>query len=477
MPDLQFPHKLEPFLTKQKRFKIVIGGRGSGKSTSLADIFLMKMEAEGADVLCLRELQNSIDDSVHKLLKERIDKNELAKRFYITDNKIQSLYTDAVVKYKGAARNSSAIKSAQGFKYSWFEEAQTISQSTLDDLLPTIREEGSELWFSANPKASGDPFSQRFIVPYLKELEKSGYYEDELHLIVVMNWRDNPWFTKELGSQRLWDFDNISRTKYDHIWEGKFNDTIESAIIQPEWFDACIDAHIALGINPSGVEVVAHDPSDQGEDSKGLAYRHGIVIKEVLEKMDGDINSGGDWASDYAISVKSDYFTWDCDGMGVGLNRQFRSQLEPKKISLDMYRGSESPRHPKAVYERIGDKAKTNEETFTNKRAQAYWLLRERMRKTYNAVTKKEYQSPDELVSFSSDIRLLDALRSELCRIPTTPNGAGKIQLMSKQDMKKQGIKSPNLADSVVMAMFFEPQLQRKRIEVVDMPIASPFAR
>lgn len=476
MPDLQFPHKLEPLLTKPKRFKIIIGGRGSGKSTSLADIFLMKMETESADILCLRELQNSIDDSVHKLLKERIDANGLIDRFYFTENKIQSLYTNSVTKYKGASRNSSAIKSAQGFKYSWFEEAQTISQKTLEDLLPTIRNEGSELWFSANPQSSGDPFSQRFIVPYQKEIEANGYYEDDLHMIILLNWRDNPWFPKELNEQRLWDYDNMPRAKYDHIWEGKFNDTIENSIIQPEWFDACIDAHVKLGISPSGVEVVSHDPSDQGEDNKGLAYRHGIVIKDVLEKADGDINVGGDWAADYAISVKADFFTWDCDGMGVGLNRQFASQLEPKKISLNMYRGSESPRRPLEVYEKIGDKNKTNQETFSNKRAQAYWLLRERMRKTYNAVVKGEYQNPDELLSISSDIKLIDALRSELCRIPTVPNGAGKIQLMTKQDMKKIGIKSPNLADSVVMAMFFENKTKTK-VTANPIPIVSMFAQ
>lgn len=476
MPNLSFPSKLKPFLTKKKRFKVLIGGRGSAKSTSIADIMLLKMETEGADILCLRELQNSIDDSVHKLFKSRIDKSNSNNRFYITDNKIVSTVTKAETKYKGAARNPDAIKSAEGFKYSWVEEAQTISEETLEHLLPTIRATDSELWFSANPRSSADPFSKRFIIPYLSDLEANGYYEDDLHMIAVINWRDNPFFPKELEDQRQFDYQNMSRAKYDHIWEGKFNDTVERAIIYPEWFDACVDAHIKLGIEPKGIEVIAHDPSDLGEDAKGLAYRHGIVIKDVLEKTDGDINEGGDWASSYSVNIKPDYFIWDCDGMGVGLNRQFKDQLEIKNIKLIMYKGSNAPRDPKAVFEKVGDKVKTNDEALLNTRAQAYWELRERMRKTYDAVVHGRYENPDDLISISKDIVLINSLRSELCRIPTVENGSGRIQIMTKKEMKKNKIKSPNLADAVAMAMFCRPEI-KKKVDVNIQPIYSPFAR
>lgn len=456
MSTIKLPEKLLPFIEKKKRFKIVIGGRGSGKSTGLGNICLMRMETEDADILCLRELQNSIEDSVHKLLKDSIVKMGIEDRFYSTDSKVQCLENGKGTRYKGAARNSAAIKSAEGFKYSWFEEAQTISQQTLDDLLPTIRAENSELWFSANPKSSNDPFSLRFIAPYLKELERDGFYEDDMHLIIVMNWRDNPWFPKELEDQRNWDYQHMSRAKYDHIWEGAFDDSIENAIIQPDWFDACVDAHIKLGIKTTGVEVIAHDPSDVGPDPKGLAYRHGILIKDVQEMDTGTINEGGDWATDYAIQRRVDAFIWDCDGMGVGINRDVTLTLVPKSIDIQMYKGSESPRHPDDIYETIGEKDKTNADTFLNQRAQGYWELRDRMYKTYLAVVKKEYQNPDELFSIDSNMKALSGLRSELCRIPTKSNGWGKIQIMSKPDMKKLKIASPNMADSVMMAMFYE---------------------
>jgi len=471
MSNIQIPEKLLPLITKKKRFKVIIGGRGSAKSNSAGSIMIMKIETENADVLCLREYQSSIEDSVHKLMTSQVDSLGVRDRFHVTDKKIECIANGKGTRYKGAARNSSAIKSAEGFKYSWFEEAQTISGETLKLLIPTIREEGSELWFSANPGSANDPFSKRFIVPFQDELDKHGYYEDDLHLIIVINWRDNPWFPKELEADRQWDFKNLSRAEYDHIWEGKFYDSVDDAIIQPEWFDACIDSHLKLGITPRGVEVVAHDPSDTGEDPKGLAYRHGILIKDVLDLDKGDINEGGDWAIDYAASNKVDAFIWDCDGMGVGLNRQIDQALAPKGITIEMYKGSQSPRNPKAVYETIGDKIKTNEETFLNQRAQGYWELRERMRKTYLAVEKGEYQNPDDLLSINSGIENISALRSELCRIPKKPNGAGKIQLMSKPDMKKLKIKSPNMADSVMMAMFYQPQPMKKQIKANPIPM------
>ena len=473
MSSFEIPEKLLPLLEKKKRFKIIIGGRGSAKSTSIAKIMIMKTETEAADILCMREYQSSIEDSVHKLMTEQIDKLGVGDRFYITDKKVECISNGKGTRYKGAARNSSAIKSAEGYKYSWFEEAQTVSDQTLKLLIPTIREEDSELWFSANPGSANDAFSKRFIVPFLDSLEKDGYYEDHLHLIVVMNWRDNPWFPKELESDRQWDYENLSRAEYDHIWEGKFYDSIDDAIIQPEWFDACIDAHIKLNIKPQGVEVVAHDPADTGEDAKGLAYRHGILIKDVLDKDDGTINDGGDWAIDYTIQHNADAFIWDCDGMGVGLNRQVEQGLTPKNVKVEMYKGSMSPRHPKKTYEVIGGRPKTNDETFTNQRAQGYWELRERMRRTYLAVEKGEYQDPDSLCSLSSDIKNLSALRSELCRIPKVYNGAGKIQLMRKEDMKKKGIKSPNMADSVMMAMFYEPQIKDEVITRAPIPSSS----
>ncbi len=456
MPKIQLPAKIYPILTTTARIIVLVGGRGSGKSESTGRVLVMKAQTESADVLCGREYQNSIEDSVHKLIKTLIVKTK-APGFSVTDKKIDCS-SGGGFRFKGFARNSEAVKSAQDFKYSWVEEAQSLSQQSIDDLLPTIRATGSKLLFTANPQSSGDPFSKRFIVPYHAELLSQGFYQDEMHLIILVNWRDNPWFPKELELQRQWDFVHLSRAKYDHIWEGAFNDSVEDALIQAEWFDACVDAHVKLGIEPRGMLMAAHDPSDEGPDSKGYAMRHGSVVMRVEERDTGNINEGCDWALGMALEDNVDTFTWDCDGMGVGLSRQVSLALDGKAIRVSMFRGSNAVDYPERIFDArdgkpIADR-KTNKEALKNKRAQYYGELRRRVMLTYDAVVKGIYADPDDILSFSSTIPLLQKLRSELCRMPIKPNANGMFELYTKEVMKKRfKIDSPNLGDSVMMLM------------------------
>lgn len=461
MPTIQFPQKFERVLTSLKRFIVIIGGRGSAKSESMGRFATMKVQIEECDFLCGREFQSSIDDSVHKLLKGLIEDTLELEGFRVLEQKIECL-TGGGMRFKGFARNSSAVKSAQGFKYSWIEEAQTLSKESIQDLTPTIRAAGSQLFFTANPKSSGDPFSKRFIVPYLKELIRDGFYEDDLHLIIVMNWRDNPWHG-ELEAERVWDKANLPRAEYDHIWEGAFSDHVENSIIPAEWFDAAIDAHLKLGFKPKGEKVVAHDPSDKGPDDKGLAMRHGSVFLHVEAKAGLDVNEGADWAVDYAIEEQADIYVWDCDGLGASLRRQTLKSIKGKKMKHVEFRGGKGVDQPTTKYQKVDShsntKAKTNEQTFKNRRAQYYWMLRDRFYKTYEAVVKGVYHDPDELISLSSDITNMAALRAEVCRIPRKPNGAGLIQIMSKEEMARQkpAIASPNMADSMMMTLATPP--------------------
>jgi phage terminase large subunit len=203
--------------------------------------------------------------------------------------------------------------------------------------------------------------------------------------------------------------------------------------------------------------VAAHDPSDEGGDAKGYALRHGSVILDVAENETGDVNEGCDWAIDRAISAGADWYAWDCDGLGISLKRQTLAAFDGKKIETVMFKGSEAPDDKDAIYEAAsGESAntgKTNRQVFRNKRAQYYWRLRDRFYKTFQAVTKGVYIDPDELISLSSDIDCLDQLRAEVCRVPKKPNPNGLIQIMSKADMVKMEIGSPNMADSLMMSM------------------------
>ena len=438
MPDIDIPEKLKRILTTKARLIVVIGGRSSAKSETLGRVLLMKCQTEQADVLCGREFQNSIDDSVHKLLKSLINKIPIPG-FNVTDKKIDCV-TGGNIRFKGFSRNPDTVKSAQDFKYSWIEEAQSLSQDSIDALLPTIRAADSKLFFTANPMSSADPFSKRFIVPFQNEIRQNGYYEDDMHLIIMINWRDNPWHG-ELESQRLWDYNNLPRAKYDWIWEGTFNDSVEDPLILAEWFDSCIDAHKKLGFELRGIRFSSHDPSDVGPDDKGFAFRHGSVLMDLQEKIDGDVNEGCDWATGLAINHNSDAFTWDCDGLGVTLNRQITQAFEGKHTIISQFKGSEGVDFSNNIFEPANKAMVQNQklikDAIKNKRAQYYLWFRNCCRSTYEAING-EYRNPDNLLSFDSSIKLLPKLRSEVCRMPIKPNNRGLFELYTKQEMQIQ---------------------------------------
>jgi phage terminase large subunit len=453
---VKVPEKLERLLTTKKRFKIAFGGRSGAKSNTFGDIFAARAKDYGDKTMCLRELQNSIDDSVHALLKTEIDRLGF-DNFDITNNAIR-LNSEDVFKFKGLARNPDAVKSMFGFKFGWGEEAQALSEESLRMLTPTIREKDSELWFSLNPGSSEDAFSRRFLEPFYSELLANGFYEDDLHLIVWINYEDNPWHSKELEQERKWDKKNLSRNLYDHIWHGHYNDEVENALIVAEWFDACIDAHTKIGFQAIGAKYASHDPSDLGPDSKGYAMRHGSVITHIEEKIDGTANEGARWACDLAISHGVDHFTWDGDGLGSPLREQIAKSFRGKATKVDMFRGSESPDNAGGLFD-SGDKHPIGgvllvKDAVKNKRAQYYAELRRRVYNTYRAVEHNEYCDPDDMISFSSSITVLNKVRSEICRLPIKPNGNGKIELYTKDVMKQRfKLNSPNLGDSIMMLM------------------------
>jgi len=472
MKPIEYAPKLSILGEKDKRLKIIVGGRGSTKSTFVADWVLSRM-ASGQLWCCGREYQNTIEESVHRLLLDEVERLELPG--FSSDK--AHIYHESGGRnfYRGLSRNPSGLKSSlTGVHGLWIEEGETLSDDTLRQLSASLRLSAvdieksmagedvlmPEIWITMNRGSSKDPVAQKWLRRAEKELARTGIYEDDFMLIVQINWDEVPrrWFVASgLEQERADDEKNLTQAAYDHKWGGGYNDTVENAIIQPEWFDACIDAHKKLGFEPRGIEVVSHDPSDNGADAKGLAYRHGVVFLDVQEWESGDINAGADKAIAYAQRKKPDVFIWDGDGMGAGIRRQITQALGGKRIEIAEFRGSAEPDSPDDPYipatKKSEDEPKTNKQTFKNKRAQYYWELRDRIYATYLAIRKGKYSDPDELISFSSEIESIDLLRAEICRIPLKPNTLGLIQIMSKQDMKQLKIESPNMADSVMMAL------------------------
>lgn len=455
-PAVKLPLKIEPALIKPKPIKLIKGGRGSAKSESVAAILTSRVKDKESKLGCFREYQNSISDSVHSLISKKISESGFLG-FDVQDAKIVH-DKGGSVKYRGLARNPEGMKSMDGFDDFWGEEAQTFSAKSIDLMEPTLRKDGGEIWYTLNPGSSADPISQEHLMPYQDALLKHGFYEDENIMIIEMNYSDNPWFPENLEKKRVKNKQAWPSAKYEHVWEGAFNDDVEDALIDADWFDACVDAHKKLGFVGKGAIFAAHDPSDLGPDDKGLAIRHGSVVMHVFDKEDGNVNEGCDWATGLAIKHNCDHFTWDGDGMGVALGRQIANTFSGKKVTVTMFRGSEGPDYPDAAYSHTEDHAifgqKTNKDSFKNKRAQYYQELRDRCYRTYEAVVLGKYHDPDTLISFDSSIPLIAKLRSEVCRMPVKPNANGLIQLYTKEEMKaKFNLPSPNLADSVMMLM------------------------
>jgi len=454
---IKIPKKLEPFVTKQKRFKVAFGGRGAAKSVSFASILAEQAANQHLKIGCFREYQNSIEESVYSLLLSQIADLQIPGYSSI-QNKIDHS-AGGCFRFRGLSRNPDAVKSMFGFRKFWVEEGQSLSKSSLDILTPTVREDNSEIWISANLMSSADPLSQRFIEPFRASLDRDGYYEDDLHLVVKINWRDNPWFPAVLNQERLFDYHNKPRNEYEHIWEGEYNDQVEGSIILPEWFEAAIDAHKRLGFRAIGRKIAVFDPSDQG-DPKGFVERHGSVITRAEQYEQGDCNDGVEWALGEAISDQVDLFVWDCDGLGVALKNKVSSHLAGKRIDWSMFKGSEGVHLPHEIYgggDR-GDqnKHRTNEQVFKNRRAQFYGALRDRFYNTWRAVERQEYVDPELMISISSEVKHLNKFKSEVCRIPKKNNPNGLFQIMDKKTMMSApfNLPSPNISDSAMMSLF-----------------------
>lgn len=204
---IEFAPKFQ-FLFKPLRYKSFRGGRGSGKSLSVARALIIKAYQEPLRILCCREVQNTIKDSVHKLLSDQIEELGLKKYFEITQTSIRGT-NGAEFIFKGIRFDPQGIKSTEGIDICWVEEGQTVSEESWLILTPTIRKNNSEIWITWNPIDAEDPTYKRFVT------NKPPNCID-----VEVNYMDNPWFPdvlrQEMEFMRKSDYG-----AYEHVWLGK----------------------------------------------------------------------------------------------------------------------------------------------------------------------------------------------------------------------------------------------------------------
>ena len=205
---IKVPPAFKGLSAKGKRYKVYYGGRGSGKSWACARVLLAKGFERPIRILCAREIQKSISDSVHKLLSEQLEEMGLGGFYDITRDAIRGQNGTEFI-FKGLRANPQEIKSMEGIDIAWVEEAQAVSAESWDVLIPTIRKDGSEIWVTFNPLDEQDPTYQRFIVNPSADA-----------LIRKVNYDENPYFPDVLRKEMEW----LKRRDYEsylHIWEGE----------------------------------------------------------------------------------------------------------------------------------------------------------------------------------------------------------------------------------------------------------------
>jgi len=226
----EFPEKLS-ILFDAARYKVLYGGRGGAKSWGIARALLIIGARKATRILCAREFQTSIRDSVHKLLSDQIIAMGLIDFYEITQNAIRGK-NGTEFSFVGLKNNVANIKSYEGCDICWVEEAQTTSKLSWNVLIPTIRKEGSEIWISFNPELETDETYQRFIVN-----------TPENSIVQRINWSDNPWFPETLRLEKDALFVR-DREAYNTVWEGVCRQTVDGAIFAKEMQQAEFDGRI-----------------------------------------------------------------------------------------------------------------------------------------------------------------------------------------------------------------------------------------
>ncbi len=304
-------------LFKQARYKVYYGGRGSSKSHSFGRALLVQGINRKLRILCTREVQKSIKDSVHKLLSDLIAKMKLGSMYDILETEIRGSNGTEII-FAGLSNHTiDSIKSYEGIDVVWVEEAQSVSKKSWDILVPTIRKEKSEIWVSFNPELDTDETYVRFVLNPPPD-----------SIVEFVNYYDNPYFPEVLDKERE-HCKIVSAEDYETIWEGKCRAAVIGAIYAKEVEQAIRDGRVCnVPYNPL---LKVHTIWDLGwNDSMFIILaqriRSEIAIIEVIE----DSHKTLDW---YVGELQNKRYNWGYDFLPHdGEHKDFKTGKSAKEI-------------------------------------------------------------------------------------------------------------------------------------------------
>ena len=306
----EFPPALKAIF-EPNRYKVIYGGRGSSKSWSVARALIIMAAANPIRVLCARETQTSITQSVHKLLKDQIELLGLQSAFNVLETKIigtnGSEFAFSGIRQQGINN----LKSHEGADYCWIEEAQACSKKSWDVLTPTIRKPGSEIWITFNPELDSDETFKRFVLDPPVD-----------SIVIKCNYTDNEWFTEELENERL---ECLRRDPegYKTIWEGQCRPAVEGAIYAQEITKLLLEKR--QGRAPYDPLLKVHTVWDLGwNDSMSIAMvqRSGSGEVRVIDYIEDSHRT----LDSYVDELRNKSYNWGTDYIPHdGRSRDFKS--------------------------------------------------------------------------------------------------------------------------------------------------------
>lgn len=397
-----------PLWKDPARYKGAYGGRGSGKSEDRAMHVVFRMATEpGLRVVCLREVQNSIKDSVHQLISDWVQRLGLGEFFEITRDEVRGSNGSLCIFRGMKDQNAESIKSLAGFSIAWFEEAQTCSQRSLDLLRPTIRAPGSELWFTWNPRNKTDPI----------DIFLRGKKPDNA-IVIRANFDSNPLFPDELEAERALD-ETGDEARYRHIWLGDYEEVSDTQLISAKDVERARKAKVES--HPHDELILGVDVARYGSDETVFAIRRGRdAYSEAwlsFRKLD-TMETAARVADEYDRLRPHALFV-DETGVGAGVVDRLR-QLGYPVAAVNF--GSKPDNLTQA---------KT-----ANKRAEMWVRMREWLRSGGGI--------PDD-----------DELEAQLTAVEYKHDANNAILLEKKEDMKKRGLPSPDMADALALTFAY----------------------
>ena len=441
---------LRSFWTAPADVRVLYGGRVSSKSWDAAGFATFLTDNYKLRVLCVRQFQNKIAESVYSLLKVQIERFGLSGRFDVLRDKIINRATGSEFLFYGLWRSIDEIKSMEGIDILWIEEAHSLTEEQWKVLEPTIRKAHSQVWVVFNPRLATDFVFKRFVVN-----------PPPRTIVRLINYDENPFLSEKM-SRVIAEAKEADYEEYENIYRGVPKQDDESVIIKRSWIMASIDAHKALGIEPTGSKRIGFDVADSGPDKCAQVFAHGSLVSWAdMWKAGEDELLKSCTRVHQSAREREASITYDSIGVGATAGAKFGELNEAgtgRRVGYAKFNAGGAVFRPEAIYS-AGTK---NKDMFSNIKAQAWWLLADRFRNTFNAVRNGQKFDDDEVICMSSDIPYLDQLIDELATPKRDYDQNGRVKVESKKDLIKRDVPYPNLADALVMA--FAPKVELMNI-------------